>query len=372
MHRSTFAFYASRVLAGVLAAGASAAWAQELLLQLYPPGQLPPPALSLNFVTGNGFNGTASGAAASMLTVVRAQPVGTTDLLPASSATYAYQTFAAATPRTTPGLGLLIEGTRTNSLLNSTAPATQTTGSLANGTYTLWVNGTGSAALTNGTATGCAGTATTGNPVTFTTTGTAGTCVVTVTGTLRAFQLELGAAGSSLIVTVAAAAARNVDNVTLTGGLTISASYSTYARTMYLTPDNYPTGSQTSLQVDDGTNTNRSGLFRFAPSNISAAVNSGTAGVTTQNTGLLPHQGIPAKQASAVTTNFQASTQDGIQPALSAGAYTPPPGMNTVRLGGNATGNAQACYCYIQEIKLWPAITFTMPQLQQLTSIYSQ
>jgi hypothetical protein len=86
-----------------------------------------------------------------------------TNLLPSSASGFSYSTLGTNVLRITPTLGLLIEEPRTNQLLNSTAPATLTTGSLANGTYTLWVNGSGSATMSAGTATGCGtGTATNG------------------------------------------------------------------------------------------------------------------------------------------------------------------------------------------------------------------
>jgi hypothetical protein len=150
---------------------------------------------------------------ASCISVTRAS--AKTDLLPSSASGLAYNTFGNNVPAITPGLGILIEEARTNQLLNSTVPATQTTGSLAATAQTLWVNGSGSATLSNGTATGCTGTATNGSPVTFT--PTAGTCVVTVTGSLNAFQLEAGSFGTSLIVTAGTTAQRNADGILITG-----------------------------------------------------------------------------------------------------------------------------------------------------------
>lgn len=150
------------------------------------------------------------------LTVTRAS--SGTNLLPSSASGFAYSTFGNNVLRLTSGLGLLAEESRTNQLLNSAVPVTQTTGSLANGTYTLWVNGSGSAQMSLGTATGCGiGTATQGSPVNFTLTGVAGTCIVTVVGLLNAFQLELGAIGTSLIVTAGATAQRQADNISLIG-----------------------------------------------------------------------------------------------------------------------------------------------------------
>jgi hypothetical protein len=113
--------------------------------------------------------------------------------------------------------GLLMEPLRTNNLLNSGAPATQTTASLTTGTYCLWVEGTGSAAVTAGTATLTGnGTASAGTPNVFQVTG-AGTVTVTITGTLTKFQLENGAEPSSYIATAGAAVSRDVDTLAYTG-----------------------------------------------------------------------------------------------------------------------------------------------------------
>jgi hypothetical protein len=115
---------------------------------------------------------------------------GGTDLLYSSPSGASFNTFAANTPRITPGVGLLVEQARTNLLANSGSPATQTTPSLATGTYVLWVNGAGSATMSAGTATGCGTSAATqGTKVSFTI-SVAGTCVVTVAGSLNEFQLE--------------------------------------------------------------------------------------------------------------------------------------------------------------------------------------
>jgi hypothetical protein len=141
-----------------------------------------------------------------------------TDLLPTSASGASFRTFGPNTFRVTPGLGVLIEESRINFLLNSTAPVTQTTQSLAVGTYTLWVNGSGSATPSAGTATitGPAS-ATNGSPNTFNVT-VAGTVNVTVSGSLNAFQLELGGAatlyaGSSLVITGATIGVRAADNI---------------------------------------------------------------------------------------------------------------------------------------------------------------
>jgi len=110
---------------------------------------------------------------------------------------------------TYPMRGHHIEQAATNYLGVTDAPATQTTASLATGTYTLWCAGTGSCIASAGTATitGAAA-ASAGAPDQFAVT-VAGTVTVTVTGSLTRFQLEktdfatsyirnIGAAGTSV------------------------------------------------------------------------------------------------------------------------------------------------------------------------------
>jgi hypothetical protein len=118
----------------------------------------------------------------------------------ASAATDGFYTDPASTPVTSfainaprlDGRGLLLENARTNFLLNSGAPVTQTTGNLpANLQYSLWVQGPGSVTVTPGTAvtTGLPATATQGVPAIFTV-NTTGTVTATVAGSLTRFQLE--------------------------------------------------------------------------------------------------------------------------------------------------------------------------------------
>ena len=324
---------------------------------MYTPAPIPAAAVDLNFYRSS----AAAALAASQITVTRAQTVNTTDLLPTSPVGYAYQTFAANTPRITPLLGLLSEGSRTNALINSTAPATQTV-AVAVGNDTLWVNGAGSATISPGTATGCAGTATQGNPVTVAISA-AGTCVVTVTGSLNAIQLEAGTFGTSLIVTAAAPAVRNFDNIVVTSPPAIGNAFSEYVHANFNVADGVG-ANQASISVDDGVSPHAQ-LFRFITN--SALATTGTNGVASQGSGMQLHQNVPGKHAATVATNLQTSTQDGANPGFSVAAYTPPTGLIVTRMGGNVTGNAQACFCYIMALKVWPTTALTMSQLQQVT-----
>jgi len=114
-------------------------------------------------------------------------------------------------------LGLLVEEGRTNHFLNSATPATQTSGVLGTGSYTLSMSGSGSIAVAanSATITG-AGTATDGSPVTFTVT-VSGTVDYTVTGSPSRAQSEDGAFVTSHITTTGAAVTRTADNPRISG-----------------------------------------------------------------------------------------------------------------------------------------------------------
>lgn len=110
-----------------------------------------------------------------------------------------------------PAPRLLMEGQSTNYFLQSGTPANHTSPSCPTGTYTLWLNGSGSVAVAAGTAVGSKwGTATESAPVTVTIT-TAGTVVFTVSGTVTRAQFEPLPVKSSYIPTTTAAVTRTSD-----------------------------------------------------------------------------------------------------------------------------------------------------------------
>jgi hypothetical protein len=208
----------------LLAAGASllapGAYAQPVPiggptgLQKFKPGPqwagVPgnPPSLDMNLLTAT---------LDASITWTRANNTAT-DGLYTDAAGSGFNTFLANAPRINTTTGLLVENAGTNFLLNSGVAVTQTTGSLATGTYTLWTIGTGTATSSagTGTATGL-GVASAGVPNVFTVT-VAGTFIVTVAGSLTRFQLEKSAYPTSYIPTTAGAATRAVDSGTLPTG----------------------------------------------------------------------------------------------------------------------------------------------------------
>jgi len=152
----------------------------------------------------------SGGAIPSFMAFSRASGATSGTYLDASGSSYT--TYTTDQPRFMAG-GVKIEPAATNRLLNSTAPVTQTTASLATGTYCLWVTGSGSATSSAGTATGSGfGVATAGVPNVITLTG-AGTVTVTVAGSLDRFQLELSTAPTTFIVTAGAVATRAAEQL---------------------------------------------------------------------------------------------------------------------------------------------------------------
>jgi hypothetical protein len=161
---------------------------------------------------------SASGALGSLVTFTRASSGTFID------STGALQTATTNTPRFTHNpstlapLGLLLEESRTNLLLNSATLSTQNV-TVTAAAHTLSFTGTGTVTLSGvstagplvGTGTGQA------NRVTLTFTPTAGTLTLTVSGSVTQAQLELGSFASSYIVTTGAAATRAADVCEITG-----------------------------------------------------------------------------------------------------------------------------------------------------------
>lgn len=171
------------------------------------------PILDLNFLTGT-LN--------SKVTITRATAATYTDssgnLASASSGTARFD----YNPNTLAPLGLMVEESRKNillnSLLNGTNLSTQsvTTSAVA---YTLSFYGTGDITLSGTASATVTGTGAYPSRKTYTFTPTAGTLTLTVSGTVQYAQLEAGSFATSFIATdgTAGGITRDADQVYISG-----------------------------------------------------------------------------------------------------------------------------------------------------------
>lgn len=169
-------------------------------------------------------------------------------------------------PTTGESLGLLIEDSRTNILLNSATLSTQSVTTSATA-YALSFYGTGTVTL-SGTSNAGPLTGTGANDrVTLTFTPTAGTLTLTITGTVSNAQLEEGSFPTSYIPTTGTALTRSADNASITGA-DFSSWFNSPEGTLFTDLQTANT-SCFGWNVSDGSNNNR---FVFDP-----GVNTGTA-----------------------------------------------------------------------------------------------
>jgi hypothetical protein len=319
--------------------------------------------IDMDFANGRYFGN----AGVSALTVSRASSA--TDLLPTSNSGTHYTTFANNVARVTAGSGLLVEEQRINELVNSDNPATQTINLSATGTYTLWINGSGSAtsSANSATITG-GGAASHGAPNVFVVT-VAGTVDITVAGTVFAFQCEKNpgtvSAPTSLIVSGASRTTRAADVVTLTTPPVFGSAYTLFAAGAPNAPTTYAT-SQNLIQSDIGNDTQRVLIRRVSATGSILVSKVGGTGGAFSPTGTWS-QGVLGKVAAAVAPGAQSSVFNGGSPGTSAGA-TLPTTPTALHLGVNASVG-DFFDGIISRIAIAPTVALPAALLQQITNL---
>jgi hypothetical protein len=324
-----------------------------------------PASLDFNFAQGLYYQ--ASRPTLPLLGLITTTRTSTgTNLLPTSPSGFAYTTFANNIPRTLIGSGLIVEQASTNVLLHSTAPATQTTGSLGTGSWTLWINGTGSATSSAGTATGTGfGAATQGSPNTFSI-SSGGTVIVTVSGSLQAFQLENLSFGTSFIITSGSTATRQNDLIVVTKAPVFGLMYSTYISGIPLAATSAST-LQVALGVDDGTSNNKALIYRggSASNNVYGELEK-SGSVIWSGTGANWLQNSFGKAAMSLANSAHTLVFDAGSPVTNStsGAL---PSPTAIHLGCGPTGGSP-WNGVITRAAIWPSTALSLSNLTSVTN----
>lgn len=247
-------------------------------------------------------------------------------------------TAAADTPRFNGAAQrLLIEGQRTNLLLNSATLSTQSV-TVTAAAHTLSFRGTGSvtrSGVSTGTTNGTGAT----DRVSVTFTPTAGSLTLTVAGSVTDAQLEVNPFATSYIPTTGAAATRGADLVTVplsTLGIAANGA-ATYLFSVMIGQAAPSTANQVILCIDDGSANNQY-LLRNSAGGATLTLIRSTGGVlvsTNYSAALVP--GTPFKAGMTVSAAGRVALSiDGAAVAAVTGG--PTSGLVTARLGNNSVG----------------------------------
>ena len=244
-------------------------------------------------------------------------------------------------------LGLLIEESRQNVFLNSGAPGTQTV-TLTVGSWTVWMEGTGSVTSSAGTATATGyGAAVNGTPNVLNVT-VGGTVILTVAGGPTLAQCENGAFATSYIPTTGSPVTRSADNAVIS---TLTPWFNASAGTMYAESDALVTsGTNFVWTFSDNSISNRINIYTAA----TAAMEMNTAGVSQASisTGVPMTANVPFRTAAAWALNDVAATGGGLTPTLDASATIPT--VDRLYLGGHWTG-ALPLNGHLRRLNYWPS-----------------
>ena len=233
---------------------------------------------------------------------------------------------------------LTIEGQRTNALSATETLSTQSVIVTATA-YTLSFWGTGSVTL-SGAATGTLAGTGAANRVTQTFTPSAGTLTLTVTGTVNYAQLEQGTFASTYIRKATGAATRGADLVTASlASLGIPPSGACTMLWSGVKPQFAAASgaTQSIIQLDDGTGTNRFMLRNPTPTSVvtvnrvTAGSVAGDASVGTPSAGVAFAAGLTIDGAGRLAASFNGA-------AVGVRIGGPTSGLTTLRVGTDISG----------------------------------
>lgn len=258
--------------------------------------------------------------------------------------------------------GLLIEESRTNSLLNTDLLSTQIV-TVTAAVRTLSFYGTGSVTLSGAHTAVVSGTGAYPTRTTYSFTPTAGALTLTVAGTVQYAQLEAGAFATSYIPTTTAALTRNADVATMTG-TNFSDWFNASEGTLlgFGATGTGSAGAPTFLSLDDGTTNNRFILRRrLNDTQVNLRVVSASGSIDNSNTTGTP--GAVHKIAGAYKTNDQMAASDTVLMTGIVSLATLPT-CTQLQLGvGPGSGYWNG---HIQEVMYWPQ-RLTNAELQAFT-----
>jgi hypothetical protein len=229
--------------------------------------------------------------------------------------------------------GLLIEESRTNLVFPSATLTTQTR-TVTAVAHTLSFYGTGTVVLSGVAIATVIGTGAYPTRTTLTFTPTAGSLILTVTGSVTDAQLEAGAFATSYIPTTTASVVRSVDVCSITGAA-FTGFYNQSEGTIVgsgLTNQPTTNAGPELFKSSDGTNNNRIqiGMTNFPTQAVRPFIVSGGTS-TYSNTNGTATVGVERKVGTAYKTNDAISAFNGTLGTLDT-TVTPPTNCNTALL----------------------------------------
>jgi hypothetical protein len=244
--------------------------------------------------------------------------------------------------------GLLIEEGRTNLVFPSDTLTTQTR-TVTAVAHTLSFYGTGTVVLSGVAIATVTGTGAYPTRTTFTFTPTAGSLILTVTGSVTQAQLEAGAFPTSYIPTVAASVVRSADVCSITGS-DFTGFYNQSEGTFFAAGDPRATASPaTYLMANSGTNTNQVSIFRTTVSSTFGVASSGsyTAQITAASA-----NGLFNKIAGSYFTNDARAAFNGALGSADT-SVTVPTNLNRLNIGSSGAAASEFANGCIASVRFY-------------------